>query len=363
MAGTIFQENEEDEFSTLDNAFKKCEEQNALGTIIRVLDYCVACIHCYSSWYLVDSHARSSSGMPDENGTAVVLHFHSASELVHQIRIFVQTATASRDLDITDLTFEALVVNTRRELARREVGRKHSDVAILPPTKLFSKVYVHGTIEIYNNSIGRLEKGKEMDDNLVDFFFLHTINTVLKKDQQESIYIFNSCFYSKIMAQFNPHATRNWTKNVDLFTKNVIVVPVCTNSHWLLVLIKVGIPKMSVMLLDSNTPEPGKAKLSPYHSIERKIKRYLEDEWLAKKPTNARKIRLEFQVTCPAVPQQPNPYDCGVYTMKSFEQFIKSYPIKSWDNWRPEYDQDDVSLLRREIQVLLQQLAFSNGSS
>ncbi len=359
VAGTIFQRDSCDDFSAIEDAFEKCEEQNALGIVLRVLEYCVSCIYCCSVWYLVDSHARNKDGMPDERGAAIVLNFKSSTELIHLIRIFMETATASKDLNINDLTFEALIVTTKRELNSKEDGQKHSDVAVLPHTKLFSAVYAHGATEVFSNSIGRLEEGKEMDDNIVDFFLLYTINTILQQDQQEHIYLFNSCFYAKLILKFNPVATRKWTRSVDIFSKDLIIIPVCTNSHWRLVMVKVEIPRMLVMILDSNKPELA----SPCYDTERKIKRYLEDEWMSKHSKKALKVQLDFHVTYPSVPQQTNLQDCGVYAMKTLQQFIKSYPINSWNNWRPVYDQDDVMQLRREIQFLLQHLAFTKGTN
>ena len=51
-----------------------------------VLDgYIMAVIKDSESFYLFDSHARNSRGMPDENGTAVVLEFSELNELQNHI--------------------------------------------------------------------------------------------------------------------------------------------------------------------------------------------------------------------------------------------------------------------------------------
>ena len=96
-------------------------------------------------------------------------------------------------------------------------------------------------------------------------------------------------------------------------------------------------------------------------NTERTIKRYLEDEWSAKQPL--KKIKLVFQdVRYPRTPQQPNNTDCGVYVMKTFEEFLKDYPSKesTWQNWRPFYRQANVVELRKRIKFLIQKLTFES---
>ena len=348
VAGTIRKKGDLDnDFPTLEDALRKCQGKNAAGIVLRILDYCVGCINVSSSWYLVDSHARNSVGLTDESGTAVVLKFASSSELASHVRHFVENQTTlSRD---TDLSFEALIVKARK------VQCKENNVSVVPSVKLFSWTSLHGKCEIFSTSVCRLEEGKKIDDNTVDFFILHSIDSLLEEDKRDNLHVFNSCFYAKIAKNFNPKSTRHWTKKINIFEKDFVILPVCQNDHWILIIVKMVFPKVSVMVLDSANEER-----IPRVNVERTVKRYLEDEWCAKRSVQQ---DLIFQSTkYPVVPQQTNNTDCGAYLLKNVTDFLKCYPVEesAWHNWRPAYGQEDVLALRRQIKVLIQKLSFES---
>ena len=343
VAGSLKKEDDPDnDFPTLEEALRKC--QGATGMVLRVLDYCVGCIKESSSWCLVDSHARNSEGFIDENGTAVVLKFKSLSELANYVRRFVEKQTTlPRD---ADLSFEALIVKVRK------VQNEDSNVSIVPTMKLFSWASSHGQCEIFSTSLCRLEEGKKLDDNTVDFYILHSIKSLVEEDKRDDLHVFNSCFYAKIEKNLNPQTTRHWTKRTNIFEKNFVILPVCYNDHWILIVIKVVFPEVSMTILDS-----ANAERIPRVHVERTVKRYLEEEWCAKYSSQQ---DLVFKGSrYPVVPQQTNNVDCGVYLLKNFTDFLKSYPITelAWASWRPDYAEEDVVELRREIRFLIQRLS------
>ena len=109
------------------------------------------------------------------------------------------------------------------------------------------------------------------------------------------------------------------------------------------------------MVLDSANEER-----IPRVNVERTVKRYLEDEWCAKRSAQQ---DLIFQSTkYPVVPQQTNNTDCGAYLLKNVTDFLKCYPVEesAWHKWRPAYGQEDVLALRRQIKVLIQKLSFES---
>ena len=312
--------------------------------VLRVLDYCVGCIKESSSWCLVDSHARNSEGFIDENGTAVVLKFKSSSELTNYVRRLVEKETTL--LRDADLSFEALIVKVRK------VQNEDSNVSIVPTMKLFSWASSHGQCEIFSTSLCRLEEGKKLDDNTVGFYILHSIKSLVEEDKKDDLHVFNSCFYVKIEKNLNPQTTRHWTKRTNIFEKNFVILPVCYNDHWILIIIKVVCPEVSMTILDS-----ANAERIPRVHVERTVKQYLEEEWCAKYSSQQDVV---FQGSrYPVVPQQTNNVDCGVYLLKNFTDFLKSYPITelAWASWRPDYAEEDVVELRREIRFLIQRLS------
>ena len=209
----------------------------------------------------MDSHARDSTGMIDDHGSSVVLQFPDYMSLLHYIRRFFENATSERVLNQNDLSFETMTLQIKeRKLVQSD------ERLILPIQPLMTYRTSLGGIDLMNTFAICLENGKEVNDDLLDFFLLFTAETHIKKKQ---IFIYNSCFYKKL-SQFNPHAIRKWPKNTDIFNKKYLFIPICKASHWLLVIVN-NDKTTSIMILDSLNGTHG--------SLERTVKRYLQDEW------------------------------------------------------------------------------------
>lgn len=103
------------------------------------------------------------------------------------------------------------------------------------------KALGHGAPNEYlvETSIGRITRGdiatlgqqNWLNDEIINIYF-HMIADRSKKGGP-NIHSFNSFFYSKLIK--TGHASlRRWTKKVDLFTMDMILVPVHLGMHWCL---------------------------------------------------------------------------------------------------------------------------------
>ena len=62
-------------------------------------------------------------------------------------------------------------------------------------------------------------------------FYMELLRDRGKKDNFPSVHVFNTFFYPKVMS--NGHqGVRRWTKQVDIFSMDYIVVPVHLGMHW-----------------------------------------------------------------------------------------------------------------------------------
>ena len=107
-----------------------------------MLDFTIACAQSYATWYVIDSHARNSCGMVDEHGSSIVLEFSNFNALLYHLRSFVETTTSERDLNIDDLTFEALILNVNER-----IPTESQDVLIVPVS----------TLSLYQNRFGNID--------------------------------------------------------------------------------------------------------------------------------------------------------------------------------------------------------------
>ena len=112
----------------------------------------------------------------------------------------------------------------------------------LPPKK--------GGIALTNVDVDCLDPGVYLNDIIIDFYLKYLYEEILTEKQRGKTYIFNSYFYTRLSKRSfgdskkceNPmermHSqVRKWTRDVDIFEKDFIIIPVNEHSHWFLVII------------------------------------------------------------------------------------------------------------------------------
>jgi sentrin-specific protease 7 len=84
---------------------------------------------------------------------------------------------------------------------------------------------------------------------IIDFYLTYLHRDVLTEEQRNKTYIFSQFFYKrlttftkdqslKLTAAQKRHArVASWTKNVNLFEKDNIIIPINENQHWFLAII------------------------------------------------------------------------------------------------------------------------------
>ena len=87
------------------------------------------------------------------------------------------------------------------------------------------------------SDLPKLDEDQCLNDNLIDFYLRHLIHN-LEKNQPEtgkSVYFFNTYFFSALKGastKINYNSVKKWTRGVDLFTHDFVVVPINENFHW-----------------------------------------------------------------------------------------------------------------------------------
>ncbi|PIO30389.1 hypothetical protein AB205_0064350, partial [Aquarana catesbeiana] len=174
-------------------------------------------------------------------------------------------------------------------------------------------------------------------------------------------------------AERRHQSVKNWTRHVDIFTKDFIFVPVNENSHWYLAVIcfpwlekavyedkneqdvvpysktKDSASSGSVIVFndrlskteeaieDSNSGSEGKPKESHMGKV---CKRYLKVECRVKKKLQREFSRSSMRELYPKIPKQNNSTDCGLYLLQYVESFSQK-PIENFEtplhleNWFP----------------------------
>lgn len=135
------------------------------------------------------------------------------------------------------------------------------------------------------------------------------------------------------------HASAStFTRNVEIFQKMFLFIPVCRSGHWFLALIYnlpflVGKARMDknsrrapIIMIDSIVYGSEDGFDGCPSSREREadlIRSFVRCEWLAKGESSVPDFTPESMLLYyPKVQQQENGYDCGVFVMLFFETFL-----------------------------------------
>lgn len=146
-------------------------------------------------------------------------------------------------------------------LNRAESSDGVCNILIYPPTG-------KGGIPINTKDYICLGIDQYLNDVIIDFYLKYLHNEVLSERQREKTHIFSTFFYNtltntKLLGSSNDvkltagqkrhERVKNWTKNVNIFEKDFIIVPINQQSHWFLAIICFPSLKGPVTI-DSNQP-------------------------------------------------------------------------------------------------------------
>ncbi|KAL9069338.1 MAG: hypothetical protein Q9161_005618 [Pseudevernia consocians] len=95
------------------------------------------------------------------------------------------------------------------------------------------------------SDLERLDEGEFLNDNLISFY-LRYLEQRLEEERPElakRVYFFNTFFFATLTnthkgrKRFNYEGVQKWTRSVDLFTYDYIIVPINEQAHWYLAVI------------------------------------------------------------------------------------------------------------------------------
>ncbi|CAH8622754.1 unnamed protein product [Heterobilharzia americana] len=241
------------------------------------------------------------------------------------------------------------------------------------------------SVTLTDNDIACLIPGGLINDAIINFYLKYLYFEQLTESQKQATYLFNVFFYSRL-ASCNPsshpvtpgipkssetanqtilvqHANvAKWTRRVDLFSKDYIIIPINESAHWFLGLVcypwmaecDVDRTKFSEDVFLSNIDEEVIQRLptdAPGDAFDRWRRRRLA--WLRKRGVNAMPCVLLFD-SLPSHSRVGNLHvirnylqaewntrrsaqdgilrnfvDCGIYLLHYVEMFFKK-PVKSY---------------------------------
>lgn len=200
-----------------------------------------------------------------------------------------------------------------------------------------------------NRDVMMLRPGQWMNDETITFYM--TMINLRSQDAEAQrakpdhdkcwnafyrVHAFNSHFWARVNSSGHSAVSR-WTRKVDLFAKDLILVP-CNlgNSHWTCAAI--NFRRRRIEYYDSMGGEN--------YNVTTKLRDYLKQEMIDKKRQGAGGLNLddiddfEEYFAGTSSPQQRNGYDCGVFVCATLEQLSRRDPHFPFAE-DPEPDEDD----------------------
>ncbi|XP_035239550.1 sentrin-specific protease 1 [Anguilla anguilla] len=194
-------------------------------------------------------------------------------------------------------------------------------------------------LTITRKDIQTLNNLNWLNDEVINFY----MNMLVERSQRPglpSVYTFNTFFYPKLRGAGFP-AVRRWTKKVDVFASDILLVPVHLGVHWCLSV--VDFRKKRVTYFDSMGGINDEAC--------RVLLKYLEQESQDKKGKQLDTSDWVLQsMKRSEIPQQMNGSDCGMFTCKYAEYITKDRPITFTQKHMPYFRRRMVwEILNRKL--------------
>ena len=167
-----------------------------------------------------------------------------------------------------------------------------------------------------------------LNDEIINFYMNLLMEKGKEKDIQK-IHAFSSFFYSKLLKE-GYASVNKWTKKINIFEMDLVLVPVHMGNHWCL----------AVIDMRNNEIKYYDSLGGTNYGCLITLAKYLADESMVKL-----KIPLHFMDfklnNLDNIPQQTNNSDCGVFVCKFAEYITRGADIN--------FTQEDMPRLRQTM--------------
>jgi len=189
-----------------------------------------------------------------------------------------------------------------------------------------------------------LESSEFLNDVIIDFYLKARQKS--NQDIEKKAHIFSTFFYERLSFHLSKDnnvdgydRVKKWTKKVNIFEKDFIVVPVNEKLHWYLCIICYANRenkepddafKKSCILIFDSLPNANDTRSETCKNL----RAYLTKEWAAKYPDKPGKIFSDVNLPQinPKVLLQNNSKDCGVFLLQYFESFFEVGLKRAWSD-------------------------------
>lgn len=241
-------------------------------------------------------------------------------------------------------------------------------------------IYRHnyGTVEIHTESLECLNPSNYLNDTIVQFYFAYLLKEVCSKQIASKVHIFDSIFYEQLEKVFEDdkidseklQQIRKWYEGVDIFDKQFLIFPVCSDKHWFTIVVCYPYAVRPIVYTSKEEDSPDQSKHSTKDSeipgiiimdslnlktrkLTAKVRDFLDYEWRDRKTDIRRFSHTDLKDYFAPFPKQKNAYDCGIYMLMYIQCFFDMNPSVAYGLIRKS-DSESSSRLKDAINELVE---------
>lgn len=249
---------------------------------------CVSIFYCFDMCLILSFHISIGvyfSPMSSTVGEKRIMIEGEVSEVAKSVIKSMFSSNVLEEISLGDTS----IIKTQIKNAANSVGSSTDgaikpecsdgvcNILIYPPTG-------KGGIPINTKDYICLGIDQYLNDVIIDFYLKYVHNEILTEEQRNKTHIFSTFFYNTLTntkllgksndrtltaAQKRHERVKNWTKNVNIFEKDFIIVPINQQSHWFLAII--CFPSLrGPVTIDSNQPVKATPIVKKKTAAERK---------------------------------------------------------------------------------------------
>ncbi|XP_048362338.1 sentrin-specific protease 2 isoform X2 [Sphaerodactylus townsendi] len=181
-------------------------------------------------------------------------------------------------------------------------------------------------LKITRGDIQTLRNQRWLNDVIINFY-MTLLADRNKRPGLPVLYAFSTFFYPKLCSE-GYNAVRKWTKELDLFQYDMILVPIHIQIHWGLVVIDMR--RKTIKYFDSMGHNG--------YRICKNLLQYLQEESKAKRNLEINVSSWTLHSMKPhEIPQQLNGSDCGIFVCKYADFISRDKPITFTQHHMPYF--------------------------
>ncbi|XP_044539704.1 sentrin-specific protease 2-like [Gracilinanus agilis] len=182
------------------------------------------------------------------------------------------------------------------------------------------------TLTVTRGDLQTLSDSQWLNDEIINFYLRLLVDRSQKRGLPR-LHAFSTFFYPKLTTA-GYQGVRRWTKGLDLFQQDLILVPIHQRAHWSL--LSIDLRKKTIKHLDSM------AGKDPH--IHTRMLQYLQEESKSKRNTELDPTEWTLDTDQSwDIPQQSNTSDCGVFLCKYADYISQDKPFTFTQNHMPHF--------------------------